>query len=153
MHKSEKALCRLLVARRDPSVLLEPIEEAFDHVALLVQAFGPVALGLAVALRRNDCQRRLGFYLCDHRVAVVALVADDGAGCRGLGDQRRRFGTVVDVARRDRDLERLSRRINARMELGGTASTRKANSCSEGPPFAPALCWCARTYEPSMEFQ
>lgn len=126
MQKRLVVAHRLLVARRNPTVVLDPIKEALDLVALLVQLsimlaglFSPLpARNHRFGLQRRD--------LSHEGVAVIALVAEHGFDLRALPSaeralphQRRGLGDLMALARRDGEGQRMAQRIGDDMDFGG----------------------------------
>lgn len=122
--------------------MFEFVEEAFDDVALLVE-FGVVgALGLAVALGRDDDPRSGFGDPIDEMVGVIALVGQRGLGLKAL-DEIVGEGDIVALARRADQADRIAERVAGGVDLGAQAAQRPAQALGIRPPFslrAPAAC-------------
>ena len=66
-------------ARCNAAEMFDPVEEAFDVVALLIQGLGEAVTMLAVDLVGNVRRRALGFDPLPDPVGVVSLVAKQDA--------------------------------------------------------------------------
>lgn len=76
----------------------------------------------------------------DDRVRVVALVGDEALPLRRRYE-RRRLADVVDVPRREMDVEGTTETVHESVDLGGETSARASNTLTLGPPFPPAASW------------
>ncbi len=76
----------------------------------------------------------------NNSVRVVALVGDEALPLGGRYE-RRRFGDVVDVPRRDMDVEGTTETVHESVDLSGETSARASNTLTLGPPFPPAASW------------
>jgi len=151
MDGAEKVARRLVIARGNGPVLLEPREEVLDQMPRLVQV--PVKFAGLLVRRppRNDHglapgQQRLD----DPGLGVVGLVCDDGLG---WGVLKQLIGPlkVMGLARREVKARGIAQRVDRGVDLGA----QPAPAAPEGlflwiPPFAPALCWWARTMVASI---
>jgi hypothetical protein len=64
-------------------------------------------------------------------------------------DESRRFGDVVDVSGREMEVDGVTQSVDESVDFGGETSARASNTLILGPPFPPAECWWALTYDPS----
>lgn len=156
---------QLLVAGGDGPVLLEPVDQPFDDVAL--------AVGRAV---EADAAARLGAEAGDDRAdpaapqvgadrpAGVALVADDPLGAEAGAaaarppdgpalQQRGDLGRLVPLPRRQDDADGLAGALGPEVDLGREAAAAAAEGLVAAPFFAPAALWCARTVVPSRKWR
>lgn len=99
---------------------------------------------LSIRTRRDDWRHRFRLDRLNHCVRVVGFVGDEILPLCGR-DQPRRFDDVVDVSRRDVDVDGVAETINERVDFRCKTAARASNALLFGPPFPPAECWCART--------
>src|SRR5437660_9112278 len=111
MNKPEEVPGRLLVPRRDPTVLLEQVDGPLDLLPLLVQMPVMISLPLPVLLRRDHRLAPPPPRRPDDRVAVVRLVEDVGARLMGT-DQRPGPRDIGLLAPRQAELHRVAQRID-----------------------------------------
>ena len=76
----------------------------------------------------------------DDGVRVVAFVGDE-APPLGRRYERGRLADVVDVPRREMDVEGTTETVHERVDFGGETSARASNTLTLGPPFPPAASW------------
>ena len=76
----------------------------------------------------------------DDSVRVIALVGDEALplGCR---DERGCLADVVDVSRREMDVEGTTETVHESVDFGRETSARASNTLTLGPPFPPAASW------------
>src|SRR5271155_24317 len=67
-------------SRRDPTALLDPVDERLDQITILVSVAVIVALRLPVRSRRNHRPCPGGLDRADQLIAVIALVRDHMTG-------------------------------------------------------------------------
>ena len=61
------------------------------------------------------------------------------------------LGAIGDIARSEDETERITQSIAQGVQFCGQSATRPADRFRLAiPPFAPALCWCARTMVASI---
>ena len=141
----------LFVASGDAPIAIKLAEQVLDEVALFVNVTVDLSLHQSVRFRRNHGFHFFRFNCGEVRVRVVGLVGDEVFPLRLL-DELGRFSAVVDVPRREVDVERITEPVNESVDLGRKTSARASNTSILGPPFPPAESWCAFTYEPSAMF-
>ncbi len=149
MDEPEIAARRLVVAGRDRSEALEPVEEDLDQVALAIQL--PVELEqvpLPHWVRMDDGFHPPLAHCIDDGVGVVARVGEHCLAARSP-QQIDGHGALVLLARRQRDLLRTPLGGDERVDFRRKASSRASQSVLLDPPFPPAASWWARTTEAS----
>ena len=151
MDAPQKVARSLVVARSNSPVLLQACEEVLDQMARLVQMAVIFAWLFAPRSRRNNN----GLALVDQRLdqsdmGVVGLVCDDGLR-RCVLEQDIGSLEVMGLSWREKKARRITQCINRGMDLGAQAAPA-ASDCLLfwPPPFAPALCWWARTMVESI---
>ena len=130
--------------------MLELAEEAFDEVALAIDApiDGPVHKALAGRRYVGLCATRSDQF--EERISVVTAVGDDVTTTQALEQVRRRF-EVVSLARRKDEPHGQTVLIDERVDLGAQSATRAADGVIFAPFLPPAACWWARMIELSMK--
>src|SRR4051795_8306321 len=159
------ALRALVVARGQAAKLLAAGEQVLHFVPLPVQRPverpGPVLVRLARDAGPDPAPPAA---LAD-RPTAVALVSSDPAGAqarsagtlaldRPLGQQLGKHRGLMRLARGEHQGHRLSAAL--RPDVGFCAEAALAAPERFGfwvPPFAPALCWCARITVPSTKWR
>ena len=120
--------------------MLEGVEEAFDKIALAVEGEVGFSRVLAVGFRRNDGRYAALLELLDEGIAVVSLVADEGARL-DLVEQRRGLSDVGRLPRRQRQRDRVAECIDDGVDLCRQAAAGTADGLIVAVFFwAPALC-------------
>ena len=124
----------------DAAEMLDPVEEAFDEVALLVERLGKAMLFLAVGLVGYVRRRALCLDPLAQPVRVIGFVAEQDiavtqAGQQGVGTQK-----VVGLARSEQDIDRQAARIGDRVDLGRQSSSGAAHTMNCGAFFTLAAC-------------
>lgn len=132
----------LLVAGGDTSVPLYLAEEVLDEVPSPVELATELALVLPIRLRRNHDLHASQLDRVDDCVGVVALVSDEALALRRRYE-RRRLADVVDVPRREVDMDGTTETVHESVDLCGETAARASNTLALGPPFPPAASWCA----------
>ena len=130
---------RLLVARSEPSRLLQQVERALDFRARLVQ-IAIVSWGIDPRRRRGQdrlaSQRR---QLLPERNRAVRLVTQQAAR-PGFPDQLWRRNDIVSLSFGDPEDQRKTERVYYEVNLGRGSTSRSSNRVYLGPPFPPAAC-------------
>ncbi len=151
MNGPQEVASRLVVARSNSPVLLQTCEEVLDQMPSLVQLTVIFALILVRHPRRNH--HSLAFvqqWLNQPGLGIVGLVGKNGLrGC--VLEQDIGALQVMCLPWCEKKSCRVTQRIDRGMDLGAQA----AFAAAEGllvriPPFAPALCWWARTMVASI---
>ncbi len=151
MDGPQKVASGLVVARGNGPVLLQACEEVLDQMPSLVE----VAVIFARLFVRHPRRNNHGLALVQQRLdqpglGIVGLIGKDGLrGCvleQDIGSLE-----IMGLPWREEKACRVAQRINRGMDLGAQATS----AASEGllfriPPFAPALCWWARTMVESI---
>ena len=135
-------LASSLSYRVDAPELFEPVEEALDDVAFLVEVGVVGALDGSVTFRRDDdFASGLGDPVAQ-MIGVVALISDRDLGFEAV-DQLVREGNVVALPGRADQTHRIAKGVAGDVDLGAQASARPAKALGMRPPFcrlAPAAC-------------
>ena len=127
-------------ARRDPSEVFDPVEEAFGVVAFLVKGPRKAMAHPAIDLVGNVRRRALGFDPFPDPVRVVSLVAEDDATICKVCQQRCRSVGVMNVAGGQRQLDGQATGIGEGMDLGGQSSSRAVHTTNSVVFFTLAAC-------------
>ena len=117
---------QLVIARRKATKLFESVEESRDEVSHLVAMPVGLALGRAVAPRRDDGLSARGFNGFDQGVTVVSLVGHDSSG----RNRRHQCGTLRYVGRltaRQDQTQRVTQGVDTGMDLSGQPASRAAD--------------------------
>lgn len=126
-------------------------KDYLDEVSCLVAMPVGLALGRAVAPRRDDRLSTRGFNGFDQGVAVVSLVGDDSPGRNGR-HQRGALRYVGLLSAGQDQTQRIAQRVDTGVDLGGQPAPRAADRLIATVFFrAPAECWWARTMVESMK--
>ena len=129
--------------------MFDATEEAFDKVATTIRLGLESARIASIGARRDHGLGTRSFDLLDERVAVVALVSDDGLR-REIGNQFRGAVDVGDLAGAQYDPQRIAPRVDRDMQFRAQSSPRPPKCLRSRFFWAPAECWCARTMVESM---
>ena len=139
----------LVEAGCDPPEVFHLAEEAFDAIALAVDAFGHGSLDDPVAWRGDAGFRSRRPDEVEEGMAVIAAVGDDMAACNAF-QKGWSCVEVVDLTGREDNPDRQSALIHKRIYLGAQPPTRAADGVILAPFFPPAACWWARMMELSI---
>ena len=145
-------LLKLLIAGGNGTVLLEPIDQAFDAVALAVG--GPVEADPAPRLgcaARDDRADPPPAQIGAHRLPGVALVGDHpigaqagaspaGAGHRPALQQRRHLRRLMPLPGGQDSADRLAAAFGAQMDFGREPAPGAPEGLITAPFLAPAAC-------------
>ena len=116
-HHRKKSVRELVIARCDRAVLLEPVEEPLDEIALTVEGEIGFARLAAIGFRRDDGRDAPLLERLDQRVGVVALIGQERFGL-DLVEQRHRLCDVGRLTRRERQRHGVAERIDDGVDLG-----------------------------------
>ena len=130
--------------------MLQPVEEAFDQIALSVECVIDRALDLAVAAGWDVSASAPTFDQINDGAGVIAAICNEVALWFKPFNQTRRNSLVRGLALRKHYAYRHSRLIDDRVDLGAQSSTRTANGVIRTPFLPPAACWWARMMELSI---
>jgi hypothetical protein len=118
MQEGIEATGELVMARRKSTKRLEPVEESLDEVSCPVAMPVGLALGRAVAPRRDARLGTRGFNGFDQGVAVVSLVSDDSPGWNGR--HQRGASRYIGLLSTGQDrTQRITQRIDTGVALSG----------------------------------
>jgi hypothetical protein len=146
-HRSEENETKevrggLVVAGGHTPVPLYLAEEVLDEVSSPVELATELALVVPIRFRRDYDFHAPLLDLVDDSIRIVALVGDEALALRRRYESRR-LGDVVDVPRREMDVEGTTETVHESVDFGGETSARASNTLTLGPPFPPAASWCA----------
>lgn len=151
MDGTQKGGGGLVVTGGNGAVLLQACEEVLDQMPSLVE----VTVMFARLFVRHPRGNHHGLSLAQQwlnqpSVSIVSLVGDDGLrGC--FLEQDIRTLQIVALTRCEVKARGIAQRIDRGMNLGAqTASAAPEGLFVRIPPFAPALCWWARTMVASI---
>lgn len=130
---------QLVVARGDPTEVLDTAEEALDAVSLLVESRVVGVLAPAMASRRHDGVTALGDDLAIEPIGVIGLLSQDVLGIQAV-DQIAGRGHVVLLAWTQDDANPQAQGVYADVDLGSEAAARAAKRLGvRSPLFRRAL--------------
>jgi hypothetical protein len=130
--------------------VFELVEEALDEVSFAVEGKIAEALDDAVCFGWNNDASANHFDTGNDGITVIALVAEHVAGLDAI-QQKYGLSAVGNIAGCQNEPQRIAARVAQGMQFGGQSTARAANGFRLLiPPFAPALCWCARTMVASI---
>ena len=131
MNEGEKGLAQFLIPCRNTAKLFELIEEPFHLLASLVEVVIIIDSGCPIALGRYHRHNVLCQELLTDVIAVIALVhnrmGQRGLG-RHLGEPRLKDGALMTVPCGQDDCHAGAFIATARMDCGGPAAPRAAQS-------------------------
>ena len=131
--------------------MLELVEEAFDEVALAIDAPVNRAMDQPLSGRRNVGSRAARPDQFEERVGVVAAVGNDMAALQ-TGKQMWCRPQVVSLTGGQHESHRQAVLIDKGVDLGAQSSTRATDGVIFALFFlAPAACWWARMIELSIK--
>ena len=151
MDGPQEVASGFVVARSNGPVLLQACEEVLDQMPSLVEVAVIFARLFVRYPGRNDhCFAIVQERLDQPGLGIVGLVGNNSLrGCvleQDIGSLE-----IMGLPWREKKACRVAQRIDRGMDLGAQA----ASAAPEGllvriPPFAPALCWWARTMVASI---
>lgn len=127
-------------ARGETPEVLDPVEEAFDVVALLIENLGEAVTMLAVSPVGNVRRRALNLDPVPDPIRVVGLVTKNDAPIRKTAQQHGRAIGVVGLAGGERQPDREPVGIGERVNFGGQSSSRAAHTMNSVVFFTLAAC-------------
>ena len=131
---------RLLVARGDPPVLLDPADESLRQVTLLVGMLVVLPRDDAVLLRRDHRLRAARRDRRDELVPVIAPIGDHRPGIMPP-DEIDAPGDVGPLAAAQDERHGVPQAVYRDVQLGPEPATRPAEGLVRAPFFtAPAAC-------------
>jgi hypothetical protein len=136
-HEAEEIGRGLFVARSYPSIAFDLAEEVLHKVTLLVESAIKFSLHFAVGFRGNHCRHGLELDRRDDVVGIVTFIGNEVLPLC-LRNERLGFADIVDVARREVDVQRVTESIHESVDFGGKTSARLPNTLRLSPPFPPA---------------
>lgn len=125
MQERIETIDEFVVARSEATKLLESVKESLDQVSRLVAMPVDRPLRLAVGAGQDDSLSTIGLDGVDQFIAVVPLVRNHGTG-RDAVNQCTALRHVGDLSASEDQAQRISKRIDAGVNLGGQPSTRSA---------------------------
>jgi hypothetical protein len=146
----EEVSRELVVAGGDGSEVFDPVEEAFDEVALSVDLAIDGALDLAVALGGDVRSRTVRDDEIEDGAGVIAAIGD-GIVCWAKAVEERLNGSLVGgLTRAQHEPQRQAASVHHDMNFGAQSASRSSDGVIRAPFFPPAACWWARTMEESI---
>jgi len=122
--------------------VLDPVEEAFDEVALPVEPAREGKTLLAVGARRDVCPSVLGGSSFADGVAVVSPVGEQRCAIGHGIEQSFGLLAVVDLAAGQSQRNGTTVSVNEGMDLAREAASGTSHATICGSPFLPvAPCW------------
>ena len=124
MEKAQVARRQFVEARKDPTEMLDLVDETFNQMTLSVQPAVVVTRLLGTLVRRNDHSCPLLDNPIDQRLSGVAPIGDDVVSAQTL-QERLGLGTFVHLSRRQPHTQRIAQPIDGDMDFGAepTATT------------------------------
>lgn len=151
MNGPQEVASSLVVTRSNGAVLLQAREEVLDQMPSFVEVTVIFTwLFVRHPRRNNHCLSLIQQRLDQTSLGIVGLVGKDGL-CECVLEQDIGALEVMRLPGREEKSCRVAQSIDRGMYLGAQATS----AASEGllvriPPFAPALCWWARTMVASI---
>ena len=139
----EEVSCKLVMAGRDASEVLELVEEAFDEIALAVQVIGHRALLPAVPLGRDVAARAMVGNAFEDGAGVAAAVGDGVPGQLKAVKEGGHGSLVGGLARGEREAARQAKAVDDDMDFGAQPAKRASDGVVRTPFFPPTACRCA----------
>ncbi len=146
-----------LAAQGDAAEAFELVEEAFDLMALFVEApvDGRLCRSAGIGLDVRGGTEIVGNE-GTQRIGIIGGIGDDVADAFETCQQRLGLRTITPLSRCRMDPDRQADGVDSGMQLGRQATTGAADRGSFSPPFAPlASAWAfemvlsIRTYSKS----
>jgi hypothetical protein len=140
MNEAQEIAGRLLVPRRDTTVLLHPIDEPLGEVAFLVKKFVILSLEDPILLWRDHRHRPGGLDRRDEIIPVISLIRDHRLGIMTF-DQCLALTDVGLLSPGQDELDGVAQPVDGDVQLGPEPAPR-ASQCLVGAPLftAPAAC-------------
>ena len=138
MNGREEVSCEFVVARGNPSEILEPAEAPLDDIASLVGDFVEVVSPYAIGLVGNDRSGPASFDRGAKGIAVITFVGDDGFGSWRERQNVRRGSDIRVLAGGQVKCDGSAKRIAERMDFRAATAARTADRLRVLPPFPPA---------------
>ena len=151
MNGTKEIAGGFVIARSNTPVLLELGKEVLNQVTRLVHMPIVFAWFATSGARRNHdglaCpKQRLNHPL----LCVIRLIGQHSLGW-GVLEQNVSPLKIVRLPRREVKSRGIAKRINSGVNLGAQPATTASNGLVlRSPPFAPELCWWARTMVESI---
>ena len=151
VDSAQEVARRLVVACGNSTVLFEPGKKVLNEVALLVQVLVVAARLLAVAARGDHDSFAFALQRLDQALLCVVGFISDNAISLGVLKQDVRPFKIMALPGREVKTGRIAQGIDCGVNLRAqTASAAPDSLFLRIPPFAPALCWWARTMVESI---
>jgi len=135
---------KLLVARCQPSKLLDVIEKAFNQIAIFVNMVIVFSRNYSIFPTRDDRFRVSRCDAQDELVGIIPFVGHDHHGFESV-DQGVGLRYVRSLAASQKQTYRVPQSIHCGMNLCRQSATGPANGLRTFFFWAPAECWWART--------
>ena len=124
VQKAKIAACQLVKARKDPTKMLDLVDETFNQMALTIQPM-IVLTGLLGVLTRGDHDFCTALYdQCDKILSAIAAIGDHMLKLESI-DQVRGLGNVMPLSSRQAQPQRIAQTIDGQVDFGAkpTATT------------------------------
>ncbi|MFO1153250.1 MAG: alcohol dehydrogenase catalytic domain-containing protein [Rhodospirillales bacterium] len=136
----EEVAGEFVVAGGDTSEVFELVEEAFDKVAVAVEAGIDRAANPDVALRWDVGAGAVGLDQGDEALRMVAAVGDDGGGESDAGDEIGQGCLVGGLAWGQQQPARQAMLVDDGVDFGGQSAAGATDGVIRAPFFPPAAC-------------
>jgi hypothetical protein len=137
----KECISELVVARGDGTEVFEFVKEPFNEVALAIQGEVSVSLLKAIRLGRDDWLYSPLLKGFDQGIGIIGFIGQKRFG-GDLIQQRLGLTDAGRLARSKRQSDRIAKRIDDGVDLGGQSATGAADGLILSFFFlAPALCW------------
>lgn len=123
MDEGGAICCELIVARRDPPTLLDPVKELLDQIAGVIKVAVKANWLCAVPLRRDICRRAMLADKCSDPIGVKSTISKQHCSRFQAGQQCADKTVVVRFASRQRETDRHPG-IDDRMNLAPQSTSR-----------------------------
>jgi hypothetical protein len=134
----------------DVSEVFEPVEHAFDGIAVAIDVRREAIRPASICLWWDVGCDPSALDLSAHRVAVIALVGIQDRGVWRQFQQSVCGDAVGHLSTCQQEGERPTKAIGQGMDFRGSTATRAANGLLLFPPFPPEAQRCAFTAEESI---
>lgn len=121
MEKAQVTGRQFVEARKDPTEMLDLVDETFDQMALTIQPSVVVTGLLGTLVRRNDGNRPLFNNPIDQRLSGVATIGNHVLSWQ-VCQQSVRLGTFMHLSRRQPYTQRITQAVHSDMDFGAKAT-------------------------------
>ena len=117
MDEPQEISGRLLIPRRHPTILLEPIDESLRKVALFINSLIILSLENPILLRRDHRRRPTGLNRSDKIISIICFICDHRIGIMTF-DQWHALVDVGLLAAGQDELDGVPQAVDRDVQLG-----------------------------------